>query len=194
MSQSDSFDELRPGLEAGDEEAAAEVFRRYAHRLIGLARGRLDAQIRRKVDPEDVVQSVMKSFFRRHADEQFELKSWDSLWSLLVVMTVRKCGRNVELLRAARRDVRKETHETADAAASSWRWEAMSDEPTASEAVALTDTLEQLMASLSEREQQILTLRLQGYDVPEIAERVQRSERTVQRLLKGIKERLERML
>ena len=49
-------------LRAGDNAAAAEVFRRFANRLIGLARTHLDARVRQKVDPEDVMQSALKSF------------------------------------------------------------------------------------------------------------------------------------
>ena len=40
---------------AGDADAAAEIFRRYADRLIALARGRLSAKLARRIDPEDVV-------------------------------------------------------------------------------------------------------------------------------------------
>jgi DNA-directed RNA polymerase specialized sigma24 family protein len=49
-----------------DEQAARENFDRFARRLIGLARTRLDRRIRQKIDPEDVVQSVFRSFFTRH--------------------------------------------------------------------------------------------------------------------------------
>ena len=41
---------------------------------------------------EDVMASVFKSFFRRHAEAPFDLSSWDSLWSLLTLITLRKCG------------------------------------------------------------------------------------------------------
>src|SRR5262245_58097585 len=48
---------------AGDQQAAAELFRRYASRLIALAQSRLSASMASRVDPEDVVQSVYRSFF-----------------------------------------------------------------------------------------------------------------------------------
>jgi RNA polymerase sigma-70 factor (ECF subfamily) len=192
MTTDDSFRDLRPRLETGDPQAAAEVFHRFARRLIGLARGRLDARIQRKIDAEDVVQSVFKSFFRRQADEGFELESWDSLWSLLVVMTVRKCGHKVQLLRAARRDVRREAAADGASATSTWQFEAASDEPRPDEAVALAELLEQVMTELTERERDMLSLRLQGYSTEEIAQSVGRTERTVQRLLQSIRARWER--
>jgi RNA polymerase sigma-70 factor (ECF subfamily) len=176
-------------LDPASSEGAAEVFRRFAGRLIGLARKRLAGRIQQKVDPEDVVQSVFKSFFRRQADDGFELESWDSLWSLLVVMTVRKCGHKVELLQAARRDVRRE----AGAGDSIWSSEVAGREPTPVEAAALAEQLAELMAELTEREREMLALRLEGYTTAEIAEQVGRTERTVQRLLRGIGERWQRL-
>src|SRR6185295_15765908 len=62
-----SFDDLMARLRTGDEAAAAEVFHRFTGRLIGLARRRLDHLVRPKVDAEDILQSVYRSFFRRSA-------------------------------------------------------------------------------------------------------------------------------
>ena len=64
---SESFAEVMVRLRTGDETAAGEVFRRYARRLIGRARLRLEG-LSHKVDAEDVVQSVYKSFFHRFAE------------------------------------------------------------------------------------------------------------------------------
>ena len=109
MSSDDSFADLVVRLRAGAPDAAGEIFRRFARRLIGLARLHLDARLRQKIDPEDVMQSALKSFFIRHAGGAFDLDSWDSLWSLLTVITLRKCGHKLEHFQAACRDVRRET-------------------------------------------------------------------------------------
>lgn len=37
------------------------------------------------------MQSVFRSFFVRHRNGQFELGAGDNLWSLLDMITVRKC-------------------------------------------------------------------------------------------------------
>jgi RNA polymerase sigma-70 factor (ECF subfamily) len=92
MTQDATFAELMARLSQGDEAAAVQIFQRYAQRLIALARDRLGQVLRQKVDPEDVMQSVFKSFFARHADGQYKLDSWDSLWALLTTITLRKCG------------------------------------------------------------------------------------------------------
>jgi RNA polymerase sigma factor (sigma-70 family) len=57
----------------------------------------------------------------------------------------------------------------------------------------LTETVEQVMRGLNERERAMLGLGLQGYTVQEISSEVGRSERTVQRLLKRVRRELERM-
>src|SRR5262245_57321577 len=105
MGASDSFNDLMARLTAGDDEAAAAVFQRYAQRLIALAHSRLDEAARHKEDPEDVVQSVLRSFFTRHRGGQFHLADWDGLWSMLALITVRKCVNRIEYLRAECRDV-----------------------------------------------------------------------------------------
>jgi RNA polymerase sigma-70 factor (ECF subfamily) len=192
MSEDSSFDVLLARLRAGDEDAATTIFNRYVRRLVGLARSRLDALTRAKVDPEEVANSALKSFFRGYAGGKFDLEGWDSLWEVLLLITLRKCGRRIEYFRAQRRDVLKEVHPAAaeDATAS---WEAIAHEPTPEEAAMLNETIEQVLQSLHERERPILVLALQGFSLPEISERIHRTERTVYRVLKRIRDKLEEM-
>jgi RNA polymerase sigma-70 factor (ECF subfamily) len=192
MSQDRPFDELMARLRAGDDRAAAQVFHRFAHRLIALAQSRLDRAIRQKVDPEDVLQSVFQSFFRRHAEGQFELENWESLWSLLTVFTLRKCGHRVEHFRAARRDVRRETEPVTPPDESTASWVALARDPLPAEAAMLTETVEELLRGLGERDRHIVVLSLQGRTVPEISAQVGYAERTVQRVLELVKKWLER--
>jgi RNA polymerase sigma-70 factor (ECF subfamily) len=184
-----SFDELMDRLRARDGEAARQVFTRFAGRLIGLAHTRLDRTIRAKVGAEDVVQSVFKSFFRCHADGQFDLHDWDGLWSLLVVITARKCGRQLRRFHRAGRDVRKEMP-VPDGSDAAHGFEALARDPSPEEAAVLAETLEQVMRGLQERERQVLELRLQGCTVPEISARVGRTEYTVEGILRRLRQRL----
>ena len=186
MGDDPSFEAVIARLRAGDDAAAAEVFHRYARRLIGLARSRLDGLIRHKVDPEDILQSVYRSFFVHHAQGDFDLESWDGLWGLLTLITVRKCGHQRKYHRAARRDVGRE---------SGWPEgvDAFARDPTPSEAARLAETVEELLRELPPREQDIVSLSLQGHDTAEVSARVGRTERTVQRVLKRVRERLQEM-
>lgn len=188
MVPSESFHALMARLCAGDAAAADQVFADYARRLIGLARTRLDRSLRRKLDPEDVLQSVFRSFFGQCVDGHLDLKSRDNLWALLVVITLRKCGRRVEYFHAARRDARLEVDENSRA-----DWEALGREPAPEAAAILTETIEQCMRVLDERGRQILSLSLQGQSVEEISNQVGRTERTVYRVLEQVRARLEEL-
>ena len=117
MANNDSFDDIMARCNADDPDAARDLVQSFGRRLIGLARTRLEGKIRAKVDPEDIMQSVFKSFFRRQAEEPFDLENWVSLWSLLTVLTLRKCGFRIRHFRTKARDVRREATPAADAAA-----------------------------------------------------------------------------
>lgn len=192
MEQDSSFEDLIGRLRGGDDDAATQVFNRYVHRLIGLARSRLDHLTRQKVDPEEVANSAFKSFFRRCVDGKFDLEGWDNLWEVLLIITLRKCGRRVEYFRAKCRDVHHEAGQRPNADDSS-SWEAIAREPTPEEGAMLAETVEQVLQCLHERERPILMLALQGYSVPEISNQIHRTERTVYRVLKRVKEKLEEM-
>ncbi len=190
MSPDASFLDVVGRLQRGDAAAGAEVFHRFARRLIGLARGRLGG-LAPKVDPEDVMQSVFKSFFRRQAEEPFDLAGWDGLWALLVVITVRKCGAQKRRFHAAARDVRRETAPADDAFGAAW--EGVAREPTPEEAALLAETVEQLFRGLDAGDRSVLELGLQGYKAPEISAQVGRAERSVYRVLERARGRLERL-
>jgi hypothetical protein len=70
---SHSFAEFLARLHGGDDAAAQEPFARFTHQLIALALRHIDAGLRHKADPEDVVQSVYKSSFVRYNDGNLDL-------------------------------------------------------------------------------------------------------------------------
>jgi len=194
MSSESSFDDLVGRLGRGDQDAATELFERYAGRLIALARSRLDTRLCQKIDPEDVLQSAFRSFFARHSDGKLELKNWESLWGLLVQITLRKCGRKVRIFRGPTRDIRREQGQRLGEDSSASELEFMAQDPSPSDAAVLSETVEKIMASLNERERQVLELRLQGYTVPEISTQVGRTEYTVYGVLARIRKRLRGLL
>jgi RNA polymerase sigma-70 factor (ECF subfamily) len=190
MSDGSSFNDLISRLDQGHQSAATEVFERFAGRLVALARSRMNPRLLQKVDPEDVAQSALASFFRAHGKERFRFDDWGGLWGLLVTMTLRKCGRRVEEFHAARRDVRREMRQP-ESEDNSARQEPTDPEPTPVEAAALTEIIEQVMSHLEARGRQVLTLRLRGYTVQEISHEIGRTERTVHRVLDQIKRLLK---
>ncbi len=193
MAATDSFTELMARLRAGDQAAAREVFQRFVGKLIRLARGQFDSVLRRKVDPEDVVQSAYKSFFLRYDAGKLEVRDWGNLWGLLTMITLRKCLDRVEYHRAECRDVQREAAAQPGAAETAPWWEAVAREPTPDEAAILVETVEQLLCDLDAEERPILEMSLQGYTTQEITEELGLAERSVRRLRERIRKRLERL-
>src|ERR1700733_12046594 len=83
-------------LQVGDDAAAQQLWQRYFHRLVGLARKKLADAPRQAADEEDVALSAFDSFIRNAEQGRFpDLTGRDTLWRLLVVITARKAGRLV---------------------------------------------------------------------------------------------------
>ena len=133
---------------------------------------------------------MFRSFFCRHADGQFQLDDWDGLWAILAIITIRKCRNKQNHFRSSRRDIAREVafpHDRNDIA------EAISGDPAPEQAVILVETLETLMRRLNGRQRQVLSRYLQGHSVPEISLELQRTERTIRRVLQHVREELETM-
>jgi len=191
MNANDSFQDFYQQLVSCDEAAAEEIVYRYALPLADKAREYLEPAVRAKVDAEDVVQSALGSFFRRHQNGDFQLENWAALWGLLLTITIRKCRRKASHYHAARRDVAREDH---------WRDEheqqpvqlAPDHQPSGEELLLLAELIDELMAKLElPSHRNILSLSLQGYSAKEISVRVSRAERTVFRVLENVRQRLE---
>jgi RNA polymerase sigma-70 factor (ECF subfamily) len=186
MPPTDSFRGLVDQLRAGDDAAATEVFNRFARRILGLARQQLHATLRPKVDPEDVLQSVFRSFFHRQREGHFAIENWDSLWGILMVMTLRKCRRRNQYYRADRRDAKRETHWDAEGEAESDPG-VFARDPTPSEAAILIELVGRLMRDLPDEDRAVLTLHLQGCTIAEIKAQTGRAMRTIRRVLERIR-------
>jgi len=195
MSVNDSFSVLMTRLQSGEDTAAREVFVRFASRLAGLARRHLDARMSAKVDPEDVVQSAYKSVFRRQREGSLDVGTWDGLWGLLTMITLRKCADRAAYYRAGKRDVTRETASgKADDSAPAVTDLVLDREPQPDEAAALAEAVEALFRDIDDPDERaILELSLQGHTATEISEQLGRAERSVRRLREHIRKRLERM-
>ena len=187
------FAHLAEKLCAGDTEAETLVVRRFTVQLVALARRQLAQRIQQKTAPEDAVQSAYRSFFKRLRGGQFDLTSWDGLWSLLVLITVRKCSARRDHFFAARRDVRRETPLSTGSGGGDARGMPLARNPRPDEAAALTELVEQLLCGLSDGEKQIVHLRLQGYSIAETCQLLDRADRTVRRVLARLRSRALRL-
>jgi RNA polymerase sigma-70 factor (ECF subfamily) len=191
MANDASFDELLRRLRAGDQSAAVQIVDQFARRLTAMARKRLHPHILQKEDPEDVVQSALKSFFRCHELGNFQLDSQHALWALLVRMTLNKCAHRAEYYFAEKRNILNEADHPSSRASSVLEFEALARDPSPDEAAILAEIVERLVIALKPHQQKIVQLSLEGMATPDIATQVNLSPDSVQRVLKGVRERLE---
>lgn len=163
------------------EDAAAAIVRHYAPRLHALVARRCSNNLARVLDPEDILQSVFRRFFEQVSDPAYQIPAGDELWLLLLTIALNRVRSAETHHRAARRDLRRTGVPLGDA---------VSDEPSAEERLVAAETLERL----SPRYRAVVQLRLAGHSVAEIATRLGRSLRTVERLFEELRTRLGELL
>ncbi|MCA1685244.1 MAG: RNA polymerase sigma factor [Planctomycetia bacterium] len=172
----------------GDQDAARLLYLRYAGRLRALARSRTAHDLAGRVDDDDIVQSVFGSFFRGVIHGAYDVPAGEELWNLFLVITLNKIRAKGEHHRAAKRDVRQTVGGEAIAE---------SPDPLSSEGqtvVLLKMAVGEALDRLPHQHAQAVRLRLEGYEVSEIAGITGRSKRSVERLLQESLERLGRLL
>ncbi|MGE3805371.1 MAG: RNA polymerase sigma factor [Gemmataceae bacterium] len=182
--------ELLERWRQGDENAAGDLFRRYAGRLIGLVQQHLSEQLGRRVDAEDVLQSAFRSFFSGARDGRFLLESSDDLWHLLVAISLHKVRRQSRRHKASKRSLERETPASTDSL-HGLDAELLAREPSPDEAASLAELLEQLMGSFPAEQRRMLEMRLQGYQHEEIAAELGCCRQTVMRVLRRARTQLE---
>src|SRR6516165_9909301 len=98
------------GLRQGDAQAGHEFWKRYGPTLQRLAHKHLAAWLQRRVDPEDIVQSACRSFWRHLHAGEYQLADEQGLVALLSAITLNKVLMKSRFHRAKRRDVLREEH------------------------------------------------------------------------------------
>jgi RNA polymerase sigma-70 factor (ECF subfamily) len=173
-------------VRGGESNAATQLYLRYANRLRAVAAAQTSADVARRVDPEDIVQSVFRTFFRRVARGEYDVPPGDELWKLLLVIGLNKVRAVAAFHKAARRDVRQTTST-----------EALLQYPEATEEDdlrVLQLTIDELLAPLPPSHRDIITLRIAGHEVGEIATQTGRAKRTVERILQEFRGSLQAVL
>jgi RNA polymerase sigma-70 factor, ECF subfamily len=176
-------------LQHGQSDASTELYLRYAERLLALAASQSSPDLVRRVDPEDIVQSVFRTFFRRASLGHYTVPDGEEIWKLLLVIALNKVRATGAFHRAAKRDVRRtdggevfvravESHPGKDEAALNL----------------LRMVVEELLQGLHESHRRMIELRIEGHEVNEIAAAVQRSKRSVERVLQDFRERLDALI
>ncbi|HMP79252.1 MAG TPA: sigma factor, partial [Pirellulaceae bacterium] len=85
-----------------------EIYQRHADHLVNVVRRNMPSRLKRRLDPEDVVQSVFRSFFRRRDQGELDDDSVYDVGRFLVTMTLNKVRNAIAHHQRHRRDVRQE--------------------------------------------------------------------------------------
>jgi RNA polymerase sigma-70 factor, ECF subfamily len=173
-------------IRGGEGDAATALYLRYVEHLQSLVKRQTSPQLAPRLDSEDIVQSIFRTLFRRVVHDHYDVPQGEDLWKLILVIALHKVRNAAARHRSAKRDVTKTV--------------SMDGVPAAADGLASRDetalaTLRMVIAEVSgplpEASRRIVELRIDGYEVTEIASRTGRSKRSVERVLQLFRERLK---
>ena len=169
--------------DGGESVAEQQLWDHYFARLAALARQQLRDLPPHLRDDEDLALSVLNSFFTRAKQDCFpRLHDRTDLWQLLAKITVRKTIHQRRNARAHKRgggsdnfDFAVELHNIAN------------QEPTPDMLAAFNEQCQLLLGALKPDLQTVALMKLEGHTNREIAAKLGRVERTVERKLDCIR-------
>jgi DNA-binding CsgD family transcriptional regulator len=193
-----SVTEFLQQLRDGEASTAQQaLWERYFQRLAGIARVKLVPSARRVRDEEDIALSTLDSFFQATEEGRYpEIGDRTELWPLLAQIAVCKAMKHRERELAAKRGAGAVR---GDSAVDELSWnrsidaqagfdQFLSSEPTPDSVAELKELVCNLMQRLENVTlRQVAQLKLSGYANYEIAEKLEVSERTVERKLVRIR-------
>jgi DNA-directed RNA polymerase specialized sigma24 family protein len=213
VSSSGSVSHWIDQLKAGEHAAAEELWDRYFQRLVGLAHKMLQGTSRHAADEEDVALSAFASLCLGAERGRFpRLLDRQDLWQLLLVITRRKALRQVHYERRQKRGgpslalqacadtslkrQRREVPPEADAGPEEASLvQILSREPTPAFAAQVAEEYQRLLELLGDPElRAIAVYKMEGDTTDQIAAKLKRAPRTVERRVQLIRKLWEKEL
>ncbi len=187
-------------IEAGDAESASELWKYCFTRLHAYCQRKLPSNLCRILDEEDLALSAFKSFCLGAQDGKFgPIDGRDEFWKLMYCIAARKARVSVRYQQALKRgggQVRGESvfldgtspYQNSESAARGIEQVAQENACPVSIEAFLTDC-EELFEQLDTNElRMIAMMRVEGYSVDEIADRIGCAKRSVERRLNLIRQ------
>jgi RNA polymerase sigma-70 factor (ECF subfamily) len=166
--------------------SANELDGRYRSILCRLVEKEINQRYKRREEPEDIVQSAFRTFYRRNAQGEFHIDSSADLWRLLETIARRKLLKHIEYHDAEKRNPGAEEYlETV---------EFFTKAPTAEEVVIAADLMEMALAGLDETYVKVFHMRLNNCTEEEIAQKLGTTRAFVRGKLNRLRNRLEYLL
>ena len=171
-------------LEAGDADAAEQLWKSYFPGMVRSARWRLQGHPSRLADEEDIALSAFKSFCRASGNLH-QLRDRVSLWPFLLMLVARKVS---HLVRHEKRAKRLGRLAAAPDGMDALMNAVPGREPPPDLVHQMTDECRNLFDRLPDDSlRTVASMKLEGYTNGEIAERLGCGHRTVERKLQVIR-------
>jgi DNA-directed RNA polymerase specialized sigma24 family protein len=182
-----SVTRILPDLKDGDAAAQQQLWDRYFHRLVGLARSKIRGR-RLPEGSEDIALGALDSVLDGAKEGRFPLLTdRDNLWRLLVVITLRKAGAAIKREGAGKRPKLVSFDaliSKGDSQAEAIFNQMISRDPAPGVAALLVEQFERRLDQLrDEKLQKIAVWKLEGYTNKEIAKKLGCVVETVERKL-----------
>ena len=174
---------------SGQADASTKLYLRYANRLQSLAARRTSSELGRLLDPEDIVQTVFRTFFRRVASSGYDVPDGEEIWKLLLVIALNKIRDAAAHHKAAKRDIRR----TSSGEANELAIQNAAGKDEAALAV-LQIVVDDVLDELPESHRRMIELRIDGHEVAQISQQVGRSKRSVERVLQDFRLRMSELI
>jgi hypothetical protein len=173
-------------IQTGDATAVRELWAAFYHRLVGLARKKLQGTPRQAADEEDVALCALDSFCRGARAGRFSwLEDRNDLWRILAVLASREASHLVEREHGLKRGAGRVRHTSAlgdGAMESSAHF--VSREPDPQRSAQTVEEFRHLLHLLPDPHFRLIALcKLEGLSNAAIASSLDTSERTVARKL-----------
>ncbi|MFK8114661.1 MAG: ECF-type sigma factor [Rubripirellula sp.] len=188
------FAELLDRVRAGDDDAITTLWDDYYQHLVRIAAKRMPANLRRTGDEEDIALSAFHSFIAGVRNDNFpDLSARENLWGLLITLTGRKVHAHLRHQTRQKRgggSVRGESvfMDRAGELRAGGIGGVTGDGQTADVHAELAEACDVLLNQLDDEQlKQIAIMRMDGFLVDEIAERLELSKRAVERRLQLIR-------
>ncbi len=164
-------------LRSGNESAATALWERYFDQLVRTARGRMRAMPQTDYDEEDAAISTFQILCSKLREGAYpDLADRDELWNLLLTVLVRKVNRRYAYNNADKRIQSQSLEPSALVNQAGSEWEIVQRES--------SDQCRVMLARLNDPNlEQVAIWKLEGFTNDEIATKLNRTRRTVQRML-----------
>jgi len=198
MAQTAEFDQLMADVVAGSEDAVWQLAETYTPYIIRAVRLSLSPRLRQKLDSQDFAQTLWASILLKRADLT-RLKTPEQLIAYLARATKNKVIDKTRHFQTLKHDIDREESIDAQSPGIAGRRLGLrpaalySRDPTPSTSASLRERWNEILSQASERDRQILRLRLEGCTFDAVSSKLQVNEttarRAIQRLIEQLSER-----